>query len=92
MLPLEALYEYNAELNLGKYFPEHHDKVYWLKIVALVDVQRDGFIQWGWHDRDWSIHGSVGIHASGRDSGRRHRRHGGMTRQRFHAARMAFPG
>lgn len=55
MGPLEALYEYNAELNLGKYFPEQRDTVYWLKIVALVDVQRDGFIEWGWHNRDWSI-------------------------------------
>ncbi|MCC7086345.1 MAG: PEP-CTERM sorting domain-containing protein [Pirellulales bacterium] len=55
MGPLEALYEYNAELNLDKYFPQHPDTVYWLKIVALVDVQRDGFIEWGWHNRDWSI-------------------------------------
>jgi PEP-CTERM motif len=51
----EALYQYNAELNLGKEFPEHPDTVYWLKIVALVDPQRDGPIAWGWHDRDWSI-------------------------------------
>lgn len=49
------MYEYNAELNLEKFFPEKHDTVYWLKIVALVDVPRDGFIQWGWHSRDWSI-------------------------------------
>lgn len=55
MLPREALWEYNAELNLDKYFPEKADTVYWLKIVALVDAQQDGFIQWGWHDRDWSI-------------------------------------
>ena len=53
--PPEALFEYNAELNLGKEFPEQHDTVYWLKIVALVDLQRDGPLQWGWHDRDWSI-------------------------------------
>jgi hypothetical protein len=51
----EVLYQYNAELNLGKEFPEHPDTVYWLKIVALVDPQRDGPIAWGWHDRDWSI-------------------------------------
>jgi hypothetical protein len=55
MGPLEALYEYNGELNLGKEFPEHPDTVYWLKIVALVDPLRDGNVQWGWHDRDWSI-------------------------------------
>jgi hypothetical protein len=56
MLPSEALYEYNAELHLGKEFQQLPDTVYWLKIVALVDAQRDGFIQWGWHNRDWSIH------------------------------------
>ncbi len=55
MAPREALYEYNAELNLDKYFPEKPDTVYWLKIVALVDAQQDGVIQWGWHNRDWSI-------------------------------------
>jgi hypothetical protein len=53
--PLETLYQYNAELNLGKSFPEQRDTVYWLKIVALVDPQRDGAIQWGWHNRDYSI-------------------------------------
>ena len=42
-------------MNLGKSFFEHPDTVYWLKIVALVDPQRDGPIAWGWHDRDWSI-------------------------------------
>jgi hypothetical protein len=52
MPPLEALYEYNAELHLGKEFHQERDKVYWLKIVALVDTQQT---QWGWHDRDWSI-------------------------------------
>ena len=51
----ESLFQYNAELNLGKAFFEHADTVYWLKIVALVDPQRDGPIAWGWHDRDWSI-------------------------------------
>jgi len=53
--PIETLYQYNAELNLGRSFPQQPDTVYWLKIVALVDPQRDGAIQWGWHDRDWSI-------------------------------------
>jgi PEP-CTERM motif-containing protein len=52
MAPLEALYEYNAELHLGKEFRQEPNKVYWLKIVALVDTQQT---QWGWHDRDWSI-------------------------------------
>jgi hypothetical protein len=49
------LYQYNAELNLGKAFPEQPNTVYWLKIVALVNPSRDGQIQWGWHDRDWSV-------------------------------------
>src|SRR5262249_45145801 len=51
----ETLYQYNAELNLGKEFLEHPDTVYWLKIVALVNPQQDGDLRWGWHDRDWSI-------------------------------------
>lgn len=55
MDPLESLFEYNAELHLGKEFKQEPDKVYWLKIVALVDPQRDGPIAWGWHNRDWSI-------------------------------------
>jgi hypothetical protein len=55
MPPREALYEYNAELHLDKFFPQQRDTVYWLKIVALVDDQQDGPIRWGWHSRDWSI-------------------------------------
>jgi len=60
----ESLYEYNAELHLGKDFPEKADTVYWLKIVAMVDVpptiQFDpynppqGVTQWGWHNRDYA--------------------------------------
>jgi PEP-CTERM motif len=53
--PREKLFQYNAELNLGKEFRESANNVYWLKIVALVDPTRDGPINWGWHDRDWSI-------------------------------------
>lgn len=49
----EALYEYNAELHCP--FPEQRDTVYWLKIVALVDPQRDGPLEWGWHNRDYTI-------------------------------------
>jgi hypothetical protein len=55
MGPRERLYEYNAELHLGKEFRQEPDTVYWIKIVALVDVVEDGLIQWGWHSRDWSI-------------------------------------
>ncbi len=61
----ETLYEYNAELHLGKEFPEKKDEVYWLKIVALVDLPPGVNIdpinpptnvtQWGWHNRDYSI-------------------------------------
>lgn len=49
------IYEYNAELHLDKVFPQEPDTVYWLKIVALVDVPPntvdDRLLQWGWHNR-----------------------------------------
>jgi len=64
----ESLYEYNAELNLGKDFPEVKDTVYWLKIAAMVDVPAGimfdphdpmsspvPITQWGWHNRDYTI-------------------------------------
>ncbi len=64
----ESLYEYNAELHLGKDFPEIKDTVYWLKIVALVDalpgMTFDPYnpqnspipiTQWGWHNRDYTV-------------------------------------
>jgi hypothetical protein len=61
----ESLYEYNAELNLGRAFPEKQDTVYWLKIAALVDVPGGitfpptqpptAVTQWGWHNRDYTI-------------------------------------
>ena len=51
--PPEALFQYNAELDCP--FPQQPDTVYWLKIVALVNPQQDGAINWGWHDRDWGI-------------------------------------
>ena len=67
----ESLYEYNAELRMGKEFNEVKDTVYWLKIVALVDLPVVGFAgfdpynpqnftpfpvtQWGWHNRDYTI-------------------------------------
>jgi hypothetical protein len=62
----ESVYEYNAELKVP--FPEMKDTVYWLKIVALVNVpgsiQFDPYqpqlsptpvTQWGWHNRDYTI-------------------------------------
>ena len=53
-------YEYNAELHLGKEFRQKPDTVYWLKIVALYDVSPnnlpDPLPQWGWHNRDYTIH------------------------------------
>jgi hypothetical protein len=57
--PDGPLYQYNAELNLGKFFPEnqppdHPNTIYWLKIVALADPTQSNLV-WGWHDRDWSI-------------------------------------
>jgi hypothetical protein len=58
----EALYKYNAELNLGHEFFQQKDTVYWLKIVALVDVPQPlvvpvppGTTQWGWHNRDYTL-------------------------------------
>ncbi len=53
------IYEYNAELHLGKEFRQVPDTVRWLKIVALVDVVTppvNGDIKWGWHNRDYTIH------------------------------------
>jgi hypothetical protein len=60
----EALYKYNAELHLGHEFFEQADKVYWLKIVALVDVQGPApfpptTAQWGWHNRDYTINDTL---------------------------------
>jgi hypothetical protein len=59
----ETLYEYNAELHLGKEFFQKPDTVYWLKIVALVDLPAGVPIdppptfapRWGWHNRDYTI-------------------------------------
>jgi hypothetical protein len=63
----EALYEYNAELHLDKSFFEKADTVYWLKIVALVDLPAGVPLpdpdddpptfapRWGWHNRDYTI-------------------------------------
>jgi hypothetical protein len=61
----ETLYEYNAELHLGKEFFQKPDTVYWMKIVALVDLppgiiidpnQPPTFVpRWGWHNRDYTI-------------------------------------
>jgi len=60
----ETLYEYNAELHLGAEFFEKADTVYWLKVVALVDLppgiiidpnQPPTFVpRWGWHNRDYT--------------------------------------
>jgi hypothetical protein len=62
----ERLFEYNAELHLGKEFFQVPDTVYWLKIVALVDLppgvnlpdpsQPPTFLpRWGWHNRDYTV-------------------------------------
>jgi hypothetical protein len=59
----ESLYEYNAELHLGKEFFQQPNTVYWLKIVALVDLPAGVSIdppptfapRWGWHNRDYTI-------------------------------------
>ena len=53
-------FEYNAELHLDKDFRQKPDTVYWLKIVALYDVPanvpQELLPQWGWHNRDYTIH------------------------------------
>jgi len=49
----ESVYQYNAELACP--FFEKRDTVYWLKIVAMVNQAQDGPIQWGWHNRDWTV-------------------------------------
>ena len=53
----ETLYEYNAELHLGKEFFQERDTVYWIKIAALVDVfdPANPLTEWGWHNRDYTI-------------------------------------
>jgi len=48
-----AVFEYDAELKCP-FFPTH-DTVYWLKIIALPIMDRDGGVRWGWLNRDWTI-------------------------------------
>jgi hypothetical protein len=52
------IFEYNAELHLGKEFKQEPNQVYWLKIVALVDrnpdLPNDLQTVWGWHNRDYT--------------------------------------
>ena len=55
---LEDVWEYNAELHLGKEFNQDPDEVYWLKIVALIDgtqIVPGQNTQWGWHNRDYTV-------------------------------------
>jgi hypothetical protein len=47
----ERLYLYNAEL--ARPFAQEANKVYWLKIVALLDEDQN--LAWGWHNRDYTI-------------------------------------
>jgi hypothetical protein len=59
------IYEYNAELNLGKEFHQNPDTVYWLTIAALVDTTatnpatNPNVVRWGWHNRDYTIQDSL---------------------------------
>jgi hypothetical protein len=56
------IYEYNAELHLGKEFPQDPNTVYWLKVVALVDripnLPPELQTRWGWHNRDYTQNNS----------------------------------
>jgi hypothetical protein len=57
-VPGEDIYEYNAELHLGKEFFQKPETVYWLKIAALVDVNPNSTtppVEWGWHNRDYTV-------------------------------------
>lgn len=56
----EALYIYNAQLACP--FEQEPEKVYWLKIVALVDPEEEGGIEWGWHNRDYTVENTLAIH------------------------------
>ena len=56
----EALYKYNAELRVP--FPQKPETVYWLKIVALVDPAKEGGIEWGWHNRDYTVEDKLAVH------------------------------
>ena len=54
------IFEYNAELHLGKSFHQKPNTVYWLKIVALDEIPNaniplDQRLQWGWHNRDYTV-------------------------------------
>ncbi|MEX2091643.1 MAG: hypothetical protein WD971_03150, partial [Pirellulales bacterium] len=56
--PGEDIYEYNAELHLGKEFFQKPETVYWLKIAALFDVDPNNSAppeQWRWHNRDNTV-------------------------------------
>jgi hypothetical protein len=59
----EAVYEYNAELAVP--FNQKADTVYWLKIVALVDLlpgqqPTDPFVtRWGWHNREYGVQNTL---------------------------------
>jgi hypothetical protein len=47
------LFQYNAELSIP--MPQLADQLYWLRIVALVNPENDGNMQWGWQSRDYAI-------------------------------------
>ncbi len=53
--PAEPVYMYNAELACP--FPQLADEVFWIKIVALVDVPAGAqeMTEWGWHNRDYTV-------------------------------------
>lgn len=47
------LLQYNAELAIP--VPLLQDQLYWLRIVALVNPNGDGDMQWGWQGRDYEL-------------------------------------
>jgi len=57
------IYEYNAELYLGKEFEQRPNKQFSLSIAALVDIGPNqnpltdpSVVRWGWHTRDYTVH------------------------------------
>jgi hypothetical protein len=50
------LYHYSAVLEIPML--QIADAVYWLKVVAIVNPNTDGNIQWGWQNRDYTFQDS----------------------------------
>jgi hypothetical protein len=73
----DPIFKYNAEL--ANPFPEQANTVYWLKIAALVNVPPatpvppppGTQIEWGWHNRDYTIQDPLASNAVAYPGGER---------------------